>query len=360
MSSETLPLHRYVLAPMVGGSEKAFRILCSSHGAQLCYTPMMHADRLVADSRYRTRAILDMGDRPLVAHVCGNCPEVLRKAAALLAPFCDAVDLNLGCPQRTAELEGFGATLLNPEKRTQLKDIVRAMVGLEAPAKRRRIEEGEKASIKLCEMKPLFCKIRLLDSFEESLQLCVDLADAGCALIAVHARTRGSARKRREGPADLDSVRRLVEALSISHADCRVVTNGNVRSAWDVRKNLELTQASGAMVAEAALDYPALFWAFKKDKRAPDSRPPTSLELAEEYLDNCTRDPPPLGNSKGCTVVFHIRRMLKTELTENPKMRNKIQALSKGVEKETETIEEELTLARSHIEKVRILVRNLR
>lgn len=35
-----LPAHRYVLAPMVGGSELPFRMLCRKYGTQLCYTPM--------------------------------------------------------------------------------------------------------------------------------------------------------------------------------------------------------------------------------------------------------------------------------------------------------------------------------
>lgn len=36
-----LPPHEFVLAPMVGGSELPFRMLCRRYGADLCYTPMM-------------------------------------------------------------------------------------------------------------------------------------------------------------------------------------------------------------------------------------------------------------------------------------------------------------------------------
>ena len=34
---------------------------------------------------------------------CSNVPEVFTEAALLAEPYCDAVDLNLGCPQIIAK-----------------------------------------------------------------------------------------------------------------------------------------------------------------------------------------------------------------------------------------------------------------
>ena len=48
-----LPPHQLVLAPMVGGSELAYRLLARKYGAQLTYTPMMYSGRLVTDEAYR-------------------------------------------------------------------------------------------------------------------------------------------------------------------------------------------------------------------------------------------------------------------------------------------------------------------
>lgn len=39
----------------------------------------------------------------LVCQFCANDPEVFLKAALLAQDYCDAIDLNLGCPQMIAK-----------------------------------------------------------------------------------------------------------------------------------------------------------------------------------------------------------------------------------------------------------------
>jgi tRNA-dihydrouridine synthase 1 len=80
-----------VVAPMVGASDLAFRLLCRKYGADLCFTEMFHSARFVADEDYRNKLFMNEQRlpmspeheqlyRPLVVQFGGNDPEVLLAA----------------------------------------------------------------------------------------------------------------------------------------------------------------------------------------------------------------------------------------------------------------------------------------
>lgn len=98
---------------------------------------------------------------------------------------------------------------------------------------------------------PISTKIRLCNPVAQTLPFARRLACAGSSWIALHARFGQAPRKRRNGPADLEQVRILKEAL-----DVPVISNGNVRCYDDIVKNLDFTGADGIMVGEALLQNP--------------------------------------------------------------------------------------------------------
>jgi hypothetical protein len=144
---------KYILAPMVGASELAFRLLCRRYGTTLAYTPMINSERFAVDAAYRKQEFqVTAQDRPLVCHFSANDPSTFLKAAQFVEHECDAIDLNLGCPQRVAAQGHYGSFLLDPVDRPLVLDMVRT---------------GSKGiSI------PMFVKIRLLNSIEETVRTC--------------------------------------------------------------------------------------------------------------------------------------------------------------------------------------------
>merc|ERR1719153_1787330 len=79
-------------------------------------------------------------DQPLTVQFCGDDAQTILNAARYVETQCDAVDVNLGCPQGIARKGHYGAYLL--EERDLVTSIVRTM-------------DAEVAV-------PVTCKIRLL------------------------------------------------------------------------------------------------------------------------------------------------------------------------------------------------------
>ena len=266
---------------MVDQSELAFRCLVRRHGAQLCYTPMLHARRFLADATYRAQAFQSCGaaDRPLVAQFAAHDPATLVAAARLLVGRVDAVDINCGCPENIAKKGRYGAFLLRePEL---VLSMVRALV---ADMEALRAEKRRAAALASSngggggsgggggggngaddvDVPYVMVKIRLMETGHHvpeerrglagTLRFCRALEAAGAAALCVHGRTRLN-KGPRTGAADwaaIAAVKAAVPALP-------VIANGNVATAADVARCLRETGCDAVMSAEALLGNPALF-----------------------------------------------------------------------------------------------------
>ncbi|KAI6040926.1 FMN-linked oxidoreductase, partial [Pisolithus marmoratus] len=294
----SLPDLTYVSAPMVNQSDAPFRLLTRRYGATLTYTQMLEPCRLLNDREYLEFHLRDIQApiaqgsdsssswdgyaRPLVVQLCGNDPELVVKAARQVQTHCDGIDLNLGCPQEHAREGHFGGYLLGKQDWPLVQSIVSSM------------------SHSL--LVPTSTKIRLCPSSDPASATATFgqlLEHAGASWITLHAR-HVSAKRRRQGAADLDAVRALKETLSIP-----VISNGNVRSFDDVRENLEYTWADGAMVGETLLGNPTLF--------AGDLPDPVLISL--EYLDICKQLPDVASLN---TIRMHVQRFVKFQCSRRP------------------------------------------
>ncbi len=110
-----------ILAPMAGLSDRPFRRICRSFGADLEISEMISAKGLVYGDR-KSRILLapDKSDIPHWVQLFGSDPEIIREAAQIaLEAGADLIDINMGCPVRKVVKTGAGAALLREPERAQ-------------------------------------------------------------------------------------------------------------------------------------------------------------------------------------------------------------------------------------------------
>ncbi|KAK6071623.1 tRNA-dihydrouridine(16/17) synthase [Seiridium cupressi] len=262
---ESIGSPKFVVAPMVDQSEFAWRMLTRSfmkpteNAKLLAYTPMFHARLFEETTKYRdthfqsvrpapvakrgepeppvdTTPWLDGNpsiDRPLFVQFCANEPAHLLAAAQLAAPYCDAVDLNLGCPQGIARKGHYGAFLQEDQ------DLVYRLIN----------------TLHLNLPIPVTAKIRILDTKEETLAYAKNVLAAGASIVTLHGRRREQ-KGHLTGVADWSYIRYLRDNLP---PDTVIFANGNILQHGDVEKCLEATGADAVMSAEGNLSDPSIF-----------------------------------------------------------------------------------------------------
>lgn len=111
---------------MVRYSKLPFRHVVRDYGVDLAYTPMLVAKEFIRHPHARyTDFSTNSHDSPLIAQFAARDPVTLTRAAEMVFPYVDGVDLNCGCPQAWACQEGVGASLMtNPES---VRDMVRGV-----------------------------------------------------------------------------------------------------------------------------------------------------------------------------------------------------------------------------------------
>lgn len=172
-------------------------------------------------------------DRPFFVQFCANDPQALLAAAKFVAPHCDAVDLNFGCPQGIARKGHYGAFL--QEDQELIHNLVKTL--------------HENLSI------PVTAKIRILETKEKTLAYAKNVLSAGASILTVHGRRREQ-KGHWTGVADWGYIRYLRDNLP---PETVIFANGNILQHGDLQKCLEATGADGIMSAEGNLSDPALF-----------------------------------------------------------------------------------------------------
>ncbi|CAM9930215.1 unnamed protein product [Ascophyllum nodosum] len=293
--SRSIGSPRRVVAPMVDQSELAFRRLCRRYGSDLCYTPMYNSRCFAGSSHYRNSNFdPHPEDRPLFVQFCGHDPALLLASAKYVEKDCDAVDLNLGCPQGIARKGRYGAFLL--EEWALLRDIVSTL--------------SRNLTI------PVTCKVRLLDSVDDTVNMCKILVSAGARIITVHGRTKEQ-KGRAVSECDWEAIRRVKEALPVP-----VFANGGIASLADYDRCLRETGCDGVMSSEAVLEHPGFF---SDNVSSITGIKSSQDDLVLEYLELVRESPPHSRGRMGISCLrAHLFKSLFTGLATRTDLRARL------------------------------------
>ncbi len=221
---------RFILAPMAGYTDLAFRLLCREYGAGLCYSEMLHCEEVVnGNLQAGERLATCEEEQPVAVQLYGSDPEMMADAAARLSELpVSVIDINMGCPVPRICALGAGAALMR--KQALARRIITAV--------------RARASV------PVTVKIR--SGIHQHSITAPDFAlmaeEAGAQAVAVHARTCSEGFS---GPVDFGLLARVRKRVTIP-----VIGNGGVRNHEEGLRMLNETGCDGVMIGRAALAAP--------------------------------------------------------------------------------------------------------
>jgi tRNA-dihydrouridine synthase B len=223
----------FILAPLAGVSDLAYRLISRSFGVTLAFTEMVSARALT----FGNKRCLDMlastaVDRPLGVQLLGGDTDSLHGALDVLGQYAfDVIDLNAACPVSKVVRRGEGAGLLREPER--LRQMIKVLVS------------RSKA--------PVTLKIRAGwdENSINAREIALMAEDAGVTAIVIHGRTKVQGY---DGRVDYAVIREVKKAVQIP-----VIGSGDIFSAELAIKMFEETGCDGVAVARGSMGNPWIF-----------------------------------------------------------------------------------------------------
>jgi nifR3 family TIM-barrel protein len=236
-----------------------FRAICRARGAELCVTEFAHAESLVANcEQTRAKIALQPADAPTAIQIYGSDPGHLAAAAEIAEQAQPAyIDLNCGCWVPKVARGGAGAGWLrDPNAMVAMARLVSSRVAVPVTVKTR-IGWGDEATMPI-------------------VDLARRLEDAGVRALTIHCRT---AKMGHAGHADWSWAQKARAAVSIP-----VIVNGDIRTAEDCKRALDVTGCAGVMIGRRAVEHP---WIFREARARLDHQPRVATPSFTERIAVC-------------------------------------------------------------------------
>ncbi len=237
----------FVLAPMADVTDCAFRQIIAKYGKpDVFWTEFVSADGL-AHPEAREKLLIDFkfekNEHPIVAQIFGSNVDNIRQAAKLCQELgFDGVDINMGCPDKSIEKQGAGASCM--------KDPAHARAVIRAA------KEGAPNL-------PISVKTRIGYNKVEIDTWIPEILAEGVAVLTVHLRTR---KEMSLVPAHWELMSQIVALRDKLAPDTLIFGNGDAKDILDAKEKVKQTGCDGVMLGRAIFGNP---WLFSADQKIP-------------------------------------------------------------------------------------------
>ena len=225
----------FVLAPMAGVTDNAFRSLMKSLGAHIVLTELVSAHGIEHKNETTLQLLkFSKTQSPIGVQIFGEDPQSMGRAAAIVEEMgYDFVDINFGCPVKKIVKKGAGSAVL--KDLNQLRCILKAV----------------RSSIKV----PLTIKIRIGwdEDSKNAPEVCHIAYNEGVSWVAIHGRTRSQGYS---GKADWNYIKQVKV-----QSDIPIIGNGDIITAKQAVDTIIKSQCDGIMIGRGCIKRP---WILKE------------------------------------------------------------------------------------------------
>jgi len=239
----------FCLAPMADVTDAAFRRVITKYGKpDVFWTEFVSADGLVSKGRevLKDNLIFDKKEKPIIAQLFSSDPKKMREASSYVASLgFDGIDVNMGCPDRSIEKQGAGASMMKtPEVAREIIQAVKD--GIDDFNKTQKKKRDISVSV----------KTRIGYNKNQIEEWIPFLLSQGLDALTLHARTRKEMSKTK---ANWGHVRRVVEIRNEMKLSTKIIGNGDVTDVEQGRKLALLSGCDGIMIGRGIFGNPWLF-----------------------------------------------------------------------------------------------------
>ncbi len=228
----------FVLAPMEAVTDTVFRhVVAAAHPPDLYFTEFTNATGWVNAGERAVGGRLDKADdeKPIIAHIWGSKPDDIEK----LAKHClelgyDGIDINTGCPDKSAIKSGGGAALI--KNQPLMAEIVAA---------------AKKSGL------PVSVKARLgYSKVEEYSDWLGFLLHQDLAALTIHLRTKSEMSK---VPAHFEILPAIVAMRNEISPGTLIIANGDINDRRHGQEIIDKYGVDGVMIGRGVFHNPFAF-----------------------------------------------------------------------------------------------------